>query len=246
MAHTKGGWPHGGIIGLTCLISVITAKFVAKGQPEKMTVARTVRDYIDKRPVVKDAIRMGIVNLSALTRRIITETDLDQEEAVLVACRRYPATSGSGYEDDVRRVLQRSKLEVRTRVAVWTLRPGWRLFARLEKLLPRIQGQSSQVHVLHGSEAVTLIADETLAKQLEEALEPEDIMGHETDLVELNLRTPERIEEVRGILAFVATSLASRGVNFLEVISCHKDNMFLISSEDLFTAFEVLNQLIRP
>lgn len=211
----------------------------------KPSVARTVRAYIDRRPVVRDALAMGIINLSALSRRIQRDTGLQQEEAILVACRRYTARPDeAGYEEAIRRVLDRSKLEVRTRVAVWTLRPSWRLFGKLEKTLGRLQG-GSQVHLLHGSEAVTLIADEGLNREVESVLEPEDVLKQQTGLVEVNLRTPEVVEEVPGILAFIASSLAAQGINFVEVVSCHKDNMFVLAEDDLFSAFEVLNHLIR-
>ena len=221
------------------------AAAVARGVVQKPSVARTVRAYIDRRPVVRDALGMGIVNLSALSRRIQQDTGLKQEEAILVACRRYTARPDEvGYEEAIRRVLDRSKLEVRTRVAVWTLRPSWKLFGRLEKTLGRLTG-SSQVHLLHGSEAVTLIADEGLTREVEAVLEPDDVLKQQTGLVEVNLRTPEVVEEVPGILAFLATSLAAQGINFVEVVSCHKDNMFVLAEDDLFSAFEVLNHLIR-
>jgi hypothetical protein len=208
-------------------------------------VARTVRQYIDQRPVIRDALRMGIVNLSALTRRIQAETGLTQEEAVLVACRRYqPDATNHGYEEGIRRVLDRSKLEVRTKVAVWTLRKSWHLTTRLEKAMPRL-GQEGAVHVLHGSEAVTLIADEGLNDAIRTAVGEEDILKHRTGLVEVNLRTPARVEDVPGILAFLCSSLAGRGINFVEVVSCHKDNMFVIEEGDLFDAFQVLNGLIQ-
>lgn len=218
---------------------------VAKGVVQKPSVARTVRAYIDRRPVVRDALSMGIVNLSALSRRILRETDLTQEEAILVACRRYSGIpKATGYEEAIRRVLDNSKLEVRTKVAVWTLRPSWKLFSKLEKALPKLQG-STQIHLLHGSEAVTLIADEGLAREVESVLEPEDVLKQQTGLVEVNLRTPEVVEEVPGILAFLASSLAAQGINFVEVVSCHKDNMFVLAEDDMFAAFGVLNDLIR-
>ncbi len=219
---------------------------MARPAAPKPSVAGTVRAYIDRRPVVRDALGMGIVNLSALSRRIQRETGLNQEEAILVACRRYTTKPDrAGYQEAIRRVLDASKLEVRTRVAVWTLRPSWKMFSKLEKALPKLQGQNNQVHLLHGSEAVTVIADEALGRQLEAVLEPEDVLKQQTGLVEVNLRTPETVEEVPGILAFLASSLAAQGINFVEVVSCHKDNMFVLDEDDLFSAFEVLNHLIR-
>jgi hypothetical protein len=209
------------------------------------SVARAVRDYIDTRPVVRDALAMGIINLSALTRRIQQETGIAQEEAVLVACRRYrPKQRSRGYEDAIRRVLDQCKLEVRTRVAVLTFRASWRLLGRLDKAIAAATS-GDPVHVLHGSESVTVILDEATAPEIEEALGKEEILKKTSGLVEVNLRSPSRIEDVPGILAFLVSSLSDRGINLLQVISCHKDNMFILETEDLFPAMQVLNGLIQ-
>ncbi len=211
---------------------------------KKDSVATTVRNYIDRRPVVRDALGMGIVNLSALSRQIMHATGIDKEEAVLVACRRYEAPE-TDYQGAIRRLLDQSRLEVRTRICVWTLRPSWRLLGRLERALPRMQDSNSPVHVLHGSEAIVIIADQQMAETLESTLEKDDILQKREGLVEINLRTPSKVEDVPGMLAFLSSSLSSRGVNFVEVISCHKDNMFVIDEADLFAAFEVLNALVQ-
>lgn len=214
--------------------------------PAAQSVAHSVRTYIDGRPVVRDALGMGIVNLSALTRRIQDETGLGSEEAVLVACRRYKGVGhGADYQVAIRRVLDKSKLEVRTRVAVLTAHSSWKLFGRLEKALGAVAGRSQPVHVLHGSESITIITDETLLGEVEAALGDEDIIKVRKGLVELNIRSPDSVEDVPGILSFLASSLAGKGINFVEVISCYKDNMFLIDEADLFRAFEALTGLIR-
>lgn len=219
---------------------------VAKKRPAPVaSVAQSVRSYIDARPVVRDALGLGIVNLSALTRRIRDEAGLGSEEAVLVACRRYKAPQGqAGYQAAIRRVLDKSKLEVRTKVATLTARNSWKLTAKLEKAMATMQGLSSPVHVLQGSESVTIITDEALLKGMEETI-GEDVIKVRRGLVELNIRSPDSIEDVAGILSFLATSLSARGINFNEVISCYKDNIFIVDEADLFPAFQVLNGLIK-
>ena len=222
-----------------------TDRRVARRSPRPGSVAEAVRAYIDARPVVRDSLAMGIVNLSALTRRIMDETGISSEEAVLVACRRYQFQPiRPEYEAGIRRVLSKSKLEVRTRVALLTARPSWQVFAKLEKAMNALRGRNYPMHVIQGSESLTVITDEAILQEMEEILGKDDIIKKRTGLVELNLRSSDVIEDVPGILAFVATSLAAKGVNFVEVISCYKDNMFLIAEPDLFAAFEVLNGLI--
>lgn len=210
------------------------------------SVAQQVREYIDARPVVRDALAMDIVNLSALTRLIRDETGLGSEEAVLVACRRYvPHGSSTAYQAAIRRVLDKSKLEVRTRMAVLTAHASWKLFGRLEKAMAELAGRSHPVHVLHGSESITIITDETLLSEVEAILGTEETIKVRRGLVELNIRSPDSIEDVPGILAFLASSLAAKGINFVEVVSCYKDNMFLIDADDLFAAVSALNGLLK-
>ncbi len=218
----------------------------SRPKPPAGSVAHQVRSYIDARPVVRDALAMDIVNLSALTRRIRDETGLGSEEAVLVACRRYvPKNASPDYQQGIRRVLDKSKLEVRTRMAVLTAHPSWKLFGRLEKAMNHLGGRSHPIHILHGSESITIITDETILGEIEEILGGEDIIKVRRGLVELNIRSPDSIEDVPGILAFLASSLAAKGINFVEVVSCYKDNMFLIGEDDLFAAFSALNGLIK-
>jgi hypothetical protein len=223
------------------------AKRKAAGpERERVPVAQSVRTYIDARPVVRDALAMGIVNLSALTRRIRDETGLGSEEAVLVACRRYtPRHAAPDYQASIRKVLDKSKLEVRTRIGTLTLQSSWKTSSRLEKALGQLQGRSHPVHVLHGSESITIITDESLLAEMKETLGTDDLVKESKGLVELNIRSPDSIEDVPGVLAFVASTMAARGINFNEVVSCYKDNIFIIEESDLFQAFQVLNGLIR-
>lgn len=222
------------------------AKKKAPAAGRQVSVAQAVRAYIDARPVVRDALAMGIVNLSALTRRIREETGLGSEEAVLVACRRYsPKTAQPDYQAGIRKVLDKSKLEVRTRVATLALQPSSKTFARLEKTMNALQGRSHPIHVLHGSESITIITDEALMAELKGILGTEDVIKESKGLVELNIRSPDSIEDVPGVLAFLASTMAARGINFREVVSCYKDNIFIIEEADLFQAFQVLNGLIR-
>ncbi len=209
------------------------------------SIAQRVRWYIDAHPVVRDALAMGIVNLSALTRKIMDEEGIASREAVLAACRRYEDhRERPDYEAGIRRILSRSKLEVRTHMSVITARPSWESLAKLREAMEAARGRDVPLHVIQGSESLTIITDEGFEEELTGILGRSQILNVHEDLVEVNLRSPDVIEEVPGILSFVASTLSERGINFIDVISCYKDNMFIIEEGDLFTTFEALNRLI--
>ena len=89
------------------------------------TIAKRVRDYVESHPSVSDALKMDVVNYSALARRICRDLGIRKEEAVLAACRRFPVDRLKGYKEDaVKRVLQKSRIESRTKMATVTVSQG--------------------------------------------------------------------------------------------------------------------------
>ncbi|MHB8585967.1 MAG: DUF7523 family protein [Thermoplasmatota archaeon] len=213
--------------------------------PQPASTAQEVREYIDMHPSVKDALRMGIVNLSALARRIMDERGLKSEEAALIACRRYELDPREKInEEAILRVLRRSKLEIRTKAVILTARSSWHIFARLEKAMNALRGRNHPLHVIQGTGSITIITDDAVEREIEEILGTEDLIKKSRGLVELVVTSPDVIEDVPGTLAFLAQSLSTRGINFLEVISCYKDTMFVIEEKDMVAAFATLNKII--
>lgn len=217
---------------------------MARRKPTVSTAA-VVREYIDTHPSIKDGMRMGIINLSALARKIMDEKGLKSEEAALMACRRYELDPKARInEDAILKVLRRSKLEIRTRVATLTVRPSWNLYAKLEKTMNTLRGRNPNFHVIQGTGSVTLIMDGSVVNDVLSIVGDDEVLKKETDLVELIVNSPDVIEDVPGILAFLSSSLSSKGINFLEVISCYKDTMFVIEQSDMMPAFDTLNKII--
>lgn len=217
---------------------------MARRKPTLSTAA-VVREYIDTHPSIKDGMRMGIINLSALARKIMEEKGLKSEEAALMACRRYELDPKSRInEEAILKVLRRSKLEIRTKVATVTVRPSWHMYGKLEKTMNTLRGRNHNLHVIQGTGSVTLIMDMAVTKEVLEILGEEEVLKKETDLVELIVNSPDVIEDVPGILAFLSSSLSSKGINFLEVISCYKDTLFVLEQKDMMSAFDTLNQII--
>ncbi len=208
-----------------------------------MSVAGTVREYLDANPTVQEALALGIVNLSALARRIEEDTGLDAYVAIQAACRRTKPRQAVD-ESRLQALLATAQMDVRTRMAVLTARRSWSIGRRLEDALRGIRDQGGTAHVVHGSEAVTIIVDEAHVDVLRQEMDAEEVQGVRRGLAQINVRTPGDVEEVPGVLVRVAAVLAARQINSVEVLSCHKDNLFLVSEADLGAAMESLRPLL--
>jgi len=203
------------------------------------TVARQVREYIAGHPSITDALKMDIVNYSALARRICKELGIRREEAVLAACRRYPVEKLRGYsEDAIRRMLKKSQVQTRTKVAAITVVEGVDVLQRLGDLLD----ENKVCRLLQVSRGTVIIVDDTSVSRVTKKLRPEHIISVARGLVEIAVTSPETIEKTPGLLAFLSGALASRGINIVEEMSCYTDTIFILDRKDMTRAMEVLAQ----
>jgi len=207
------------------------------------TVARQVREYIAGHPSITDALKMDIVNYSALARRICKELGIRREEAVLAACRRYPVEKLRGYsEDAIRRMLKKSQVQTRTKVAAITVVEGVDVLQRLGDVVEELLDENKVCRLLQVSRGTMIIVDDTSVSRVTKKLRPEHIISVARGLVEIAVTSPETIEKTPGLLAFLSGALASRGINIVEEMSCYTDTIFILDRKDMTRAMEVLAQ----
>jgi sulfur transfer complex TusBCD TusB component (DsrH family) len=209
-------------------------------------IAREVRDYIAGHPSVSDGLKMGIVNYSALARKISKELGIRRKEAVLAACRRYPVEKLRGYsEDGVRRTLQRSRIQTRTKVATITVIEGMDVLQRLGDVVEELLDENRVCRLIQVSQGTVIILDDDSVSRVTKKLRSEHIIGVTRGLVEIDVTSPETIERTPGLLAFLSGALASRGINIVEEMSAYTDTIFLLERKDMTRAMEVLAQNLQ-
>ncbi len=209
-------------------------------------IARQVREYIANHPSVSDALKMEIVNYSALARKICKELGIRREEAVLAACRRFPVAKLRGFnEDAVRRVLQRSRIQTRTKIAAITVVEGVDVLQRLGDVVEELLDENRTCRLIQVSQGTVIIVDDTSVSRVTKRLRSEQILNVTRGLVEIAVTSPETIEETPGLLAFLSGALASRGINIVEEMSCYTDTIFLLDRDDMTPAMEILAQNLR-
>ena len=210
------------------------------------SIAKQVRDYISSRPSVADALRMGIVNHSALARRIAKELGIRRGEAVLAACRRYPVDRIRGYrEDAVKQVLQKSRIETRSKVSTITVAQGVDVLQRLGDVVEELLDENRICRLIQVSQGTVIIVDDDAVSRFTRKLREEHLLNVRRDLVEIAVTSPVSVEETPGLMAFLSTALASKGINIVQAMSCYTDTIFILERDDMTTAFDVLTQRLR-
>jgi hypothetical protein len=187
------------------------------------SVAQLVRDTIQTRPSLLDALNMKIVNYSALARILQNELGEGSLEAVKAAIIRVAdeiSTDRSLREEAVRGILKTSRVRLQDKIGV---------------VISPISLDIPHIVTAHLTDQYVYIVDQTIIK---DPL-PEQVQ-FQKNLVALILLSPEVVEETPGFVAFVTQLLASRNINIVEFISCSTNTIIILDGTQALQAFSLL------
>lgn len=213
---------------------------------EKPTAAEITRSYIDRHPSIRDCISKDLINYSSLSRLIMKELGVKNEEAVLAASRRYAMKlAKSDFEGDVTRLFEESRLELKTKICIVVAKNEWIVLKNLADVVRKILGEKSTMQVLQSANAITVISEDKHLPTIARAIGQEHILTIKKNLAEITVKSPARIEETPGAFAYLMGMLSEQGINLLEAVSCYTDTIFIVSREDMMRAFDILSECIE-
>ncbi len=215
--------------------------------PTRESLAEKTRIYIDAHPSVKDCVSKGLVNYSSLARAIMKELDLDNEEAVMIACRRYASKMAVSvdHEISILNILKDSRLEMRTKTCIVTAKNDWSVLHKMDNLFKDLWNEDSIMQIVQSASAVTIIADKMLKERIIDTVGRFNILKIRENLVEITVKSPEKIVETSGVIAYLITNLSDAGINIEETVSCHTDTVFIVGESDMINAYSVLTKCIQ-
>ncbi|MDR0335130.1 MAG: ACT domain-containing protein [Methanomassiliicoccaceae archaeon] len=213
----------------------------------KESLAEKTRSYIDAHPSIKDCVSKGLVSYSSLARLIMKDLSIDNEEAVMIACRRYAdkLSVTSDHEKDILKILKDSRLEMRTKICIVTAKNDWTVLHKMDNLFKDLWNENSIMQVVQSASAVTIIADRSLKDRITDTVGRFNVIKIRENLVEIAVKSPEKIVDTSGVIAYLITNLSDAGINIEETVSCHTDTIFIVKEADMIDAYSVLTRCIQ-
>lgn len=186
--------------------------------------------YIKRRPFLKEIIRDGIVNHSALARKISIEAlgSVRYENAVKMALIRMGTKlekSEMQLESKILGVLKKSSMVIKNKVVAATTK------REIEGIRPLSYAKSGR-HVTYILEQADF---ERIPKKL--------VWKEEENLNLITIESPETLEEIPGVISHILSALASEGINVIEFISCYTDTILVIKQADTARAYQIISEL---
>ena len=191
-----------------------------------MSIAQSVRNYLRNKPYLLEALEKGIVNLSELARQIQKELKVDDPSAIKAALRRYSEElqkHKQKREEKVLHLLKHSSIAVYDRKSV--IITGKEI---APKTAMKVDLLNKFVYLLDRSELPERI---------------NALVKHDNCTM-IVVHSPEELEAIPGVVAFIATLLAEQNVNIVEFISCWTETIIVIEKKDSLKVYETLSNLV--
>ncbi len=213
----------------------------------KESLAEKTRMYIDAHPSIKDCVSKGLINYSSLARMIMKDICVDNEEAVMIACRRYASKLSvtTDHELSILKILKDSRLEMRTKTCIVTAKNDWSVLHKMDNLFKDLWNENSIMQCVQSASAVTIIADTLLKERIIDTVGRFNLIKVRENLVEIAVKSPEKIVDTSGVIAYLITNLSDAGINIEETVSCHTDTIFIVGESDMINAYSVLTKCIQ-
>lgn len=206
-------------------------------------VTKVTEQYIREHPSVKDCLQKGLVNHSALARRLSTELALPLKknfDAMVIASRRFARklVKEKEYEKEILEVLKKSKIEVKNKMCAVVLERDV-FFSNLLALEKEIRKKNETIRIIEGVSGITIITSEDFLELIKKYFKNKIIIEN-TCLAEITIKSPPEIETTPGAYAYLCSLFGEYNINIVETMSCWTDTIFLVNEEDIGKGMRML------
>jgi hypothetical protein len=207
----------------------------------RMNFARLARDYVSQRHHLKECLRRGLVNHSALAREVCDFAKTDRFDAVLIACRRLASRLKSQVSEGkrIRQLLKQARIELKNRVVVVVIEKP-RDYERLYLLQKSIKKERGDFNIIEGAHAIVIISEQKFLASIREAFRT-GILKITQALAQISMTFDEKIESTPGVVAQIYGLLADNGINVLEEMSSWIELMIVVDEKEAVQAMKILS-----
>lgn len=213
-------------------------------------LSEIVEEEIKRSPFLMESLREGLINISALARKIQKPVEKIigkgvQTSAIIMSINRLPMQLEQKQEPNLVRFISKLRdVRVRSNIVDYTfVSSGTLIHAQTSLLLRAAELPKSFHSISQGVTETTILVDESLEKDLIHIFRKEKCIERERDLTVLTFLLPAENRVLYGFYYFILREFAWNGINLVEVISTSNEFTLVISTKDLDAAFKVLSTL---
>ncbi|KKQ02211.1 MAG: hypothetical protein US11_C0001G0170 [Candidatus Roizmanbacteria bacterium GW2011_GWA2_36_23] len=215
-----------------------------------ITIPEVVEQIVVRSPFLMENIHDGIINLSALARKIKPEIEKKlykkvEEGAILMALRRLAKNTEPNLA--FKKIIQSNyDLIVRSNL-IEIVMPNVDFSIEMHKDLITLSESQEKffMTITEGVFETTIIASNELYEEIKKILS-RDIIHEMTNLASITIRMPKENVQVPGLYYYFLKALAWEEINVIEVVSTYTEITIIMENKEIDRAFSVLKSSLNP
>jgi len=214
----------------------------------KKNINQLVWSIIDSDIVIQKAMFEGLINTSALARKIAKEHTLtDNIDAIISAIRRYDIKGIKKKSNDkIRSLLKNATLSTRTKLASLLLQKKDETRQKITLLYSSIDHAGGEIiRIFEVAKYIKIIIDEKNLANAKKLFSHETIVEINTKLSELSIDYNEDITKIPGLFATIANELSINDISIVDSMICHREHILITNENDLQKTFNIVFMLLK-
>lgn len=217
-----------------------------------ITVAELVETYVRESPYLEVALGEGIINLSALARRLRPrlEGELMKEvspSAVMMALKRLAEKIGRRARREPKQFREMGDLIVRSNLVEYTFQQSDTIWEKQKQLLSQAErGRDTFLTFTQGVFEVMLIASAAIEGRVQEAFRGEKVLSKVEGLSAIIIRLTPQSVHTSGVYYSILKQLAWDNLNVVDVVSTYTEFTLILENRVVDRAFAVLKRYLWP
>ncbi|MDG2433538.1 aspartate kinase [Flavobacterium sp.] len=214
------------------------------------TVSSIVENYIKTKPFLLNALSLGIINLTSLSRNIMSELESEfgkevKQGAVVMALKRLTEELDFRLNHKINKVIKNiGEITVRSALTDYTFAVSETVLNKQAELIADINGFPDVFYTSsRGVNEINIVLSNSVNALVEKYFTYEKLIQKLENLASITVKLPQENIVVPGIYYFIFQRLAWEGIIINEVISTSNEFTILVSEEQVDVAFKVIKDL---
>jgi hypothetical protein len=214
------------------------------------TVSSIVENYIKTKPFLLNALSLGIINLTSLSRNIMSEleSEFDKEVkqgAVVMSLKRLTEELDFRLNHKINKVIKNiGEITVRSALTDYTFAVSETVLNKQADLISDINAFPDVFYTSsRGVNEINLVVSNSVNYLVDKHFTNEKLIQKLDNLASITVKLPKENIVVPGIYYFIFQRLAWEGIIINEVISTSNEFTILVSEEQVDVAFKVIKDL---
>jgi hypothetical protein len=211
-----------------------------------ITVSEEIEKIVLGSHLLEEGLSQGIINLSALSRKIKPQIDSAlmknvSESAILMALKRFTLRVKSKEKEPLNVLKNKADITVRSNLSEFTFLKSDSILERKKKLLEEVKEiKESFITFTQGVFETTIIISADLTKTVENIFKKEKTLSTINNLSAITIKLSPEIIYTPGVYYSILKQLAWKNINVVEVVSTYTEFTIILKKEYIDLSFSIL------